>query len=106
MPQRDLGAGVFGANLTPDDATGLGRWSDGQVTRSILDGIDQDGLPLCGPDHVYGRRGMSGFEAASIALFLRTLPAVSRVDSLKVSQCRSREPVAPDLAGTDDAGTP
>jgi len=102
VPQRDLGAGVFGANLTPDDATGLGRWSDGQVTRSILDGIDQDGLPLCGPDHVYGRRGMSGFEAASIALFLRTLPAVSRA----VSQCQKREPVAPDLAATDDGGAP
>jgi hypothetical protein len=106
IPQHDLGANVFGSNLTPDDANGLGRWSDGQVVRSILDGVDQDGLPLCATNHAYGALGMTGLEARSIVAFLRSLPAVSH--HVPQSECPPLKPYQPDLATPpdDDGGAP
>ena len=33
-------------NLTPDTATGLGAWSDGEIARAIREGVSRDGRPL------------------------------------------------------------
>jgi hypothetical protein len=45
----DFGAGVhlFGPNLTPDPTTGIGNWSDDQISTAILSGIDNMGERLC-----------------------------------------------------------
>ena len=67
-------AGVYGRNLTPDPETGLGCWTDEQITRAILSGIDNEGRELCRMPK-FGSR-MDGGVAQEIVDFLRTLEAV------------------------------
>src|SRR4051812_26986981 len=46
---RDFPVGsmhVFTSNLTPDDTTGLGTWTQDQIVRAIRDGLDNMGKPL------------------------------------------------------------
>ncbi len=64
-------------NLTPDAATGLGRWSDGEILRALREGVDRDGRALFPmmPYRVY--RHLSDGDAAAIVAYLRTLEAVA-----------------------------
>lgn len=75
---------AYGLNLTPD-ATGVVEWSDDQLVRAILDGIDDEDELLCPQMPRYRTQGMSTTEAQSIVAYLRTLPAVSR--EIPESQC-------------------
>jgi len=72
----DFGTGVtlYGPNLTPDMTTGIGSWTDGQLTTAILDGIDNQGERLC-PEMSHFP-GMDTTELTSIIAFLRALPPV------------------------------
>lgn len=62
------------ANLTPDAATGLGQWSDGEILRAIREGVDRNGDALF-PIMPYGHyKDLSDEDAQSIVAYLRTLP--------------------------------
>jgi len=37
---------VKGSNITPDRETGIGAWSDGDIKRSITDGVHRQGRPI------------------------------------------------------------
>jgi hypothetical protein len=37
---------VYGGNITPDEETGIGSWTDEEVKRAILSGIGRDGRRL------------------------------------------------------------
>jgi mono/diheme cytochrome c family protein len=37
---------IFSLNITPDQETGIGTWSDDQIKRAITEGIDKDGKQL------------------------------------------------------------
>ena len=37
---------VFAANLTSDRDTGIGAWSDAEISRAIRSGVNRDGRPL------------------------------------------------------------
>jgi len=37
---------VYGGNITPDEETGIGSWTDEEVNRAILTGIGRDGRRL------------------------------------------------------------
>ncbi|HZM22592.1 MAG TPA: hypothetical protein VFC02_12670 [Anaerolineales bacterium] len=37
---------VYGGNITPDDTTGIGTWTDEEVKRAILAGVGKDGRRL------------------------------------------------------------
>ena len=87
---------VFPPNLTPDPATGLGCWSDQEIRRAILVGIDDQNVPLCIMPR-FSTRGLDGGGADEIIAFLRSLPAV--VNDVPGSVC----PVLPE-AGAFDAG--
>jgi hypothetical protein len=41
------GVTLYGPNLTPDMTTGIGSWTDEQITNAILNGIDNQGERLC-----------------------------------------------------------
>lgn len=65
---------LYPPNLTPDDATGIGLWTDDQLATAIRTGIDRDSLQLCPQmDHA---ADMSDFEVYSIISYLRSLPPV------------------------------
>lgn len=68
--------GAYSANLTPDPATGLGCWTDEQITSAILVGRTPDGGSLCVMRRWSSQ--LSPDDAENVALFLRSLPAVSK----------------------------
>jgi len=75
----DLGpAGVlFTRNLTPDQETGLGAWTDEQVKLAVKTGVNHDGkilFPVM-PYHVYN--GMADADMDAVVAYLRSVNAVS-----------------------------
>ncbi len=76
MPFDDLPGRIVASNLTADEATGAGSWSDDQLARGIREGIGHDGRALF-PMMPYERyRSMSDEDLASVVTYIRTLPAV------------------------------
>ncbi|HEX8408850.1 MAG TPA: c-type cytochrome [Thermoanaerobaculia bacterium] len=66
--------GVLAAsNITPDNETGLGEWTDGEILRAIREGVDREGNALF-PIMPYGHfRHMSDDDAKAVVAYLRTL---------------------------------
>ncbi|HEX8451613.1 MAG TPA: c-type cytochrome [Longimicrobium sp.] len=64
------------SNLTPDSATGIGRWSEGDFVRTLRTGVDPAGARLHPfmPWREYRR--MSDDELAALYRYLRTLPPI------------------------------
>jgi len=70
--------GVFvGPNLTPDDATGLGKWSLAQIVTAITTGVRPDGRVLAPIMPWRGFANLTHEDAQAIALFLKSLPPIS-----------------------------
>jgi mono/diheme cytochrome c family protein len=63
-------------NLTPDNETGIGEWTDGEIIRAMREGISRDGkglFPIM-PYSVYRR--ISNEDAEAVVAYLRTLQPV------------------------------
>jgi mono/diheme cytochrome c family protein len=72
------GLGTFyGPNLTPDDATGLGTWSEAQIVAAITTGVRPDGRQLAPVMPWMGYSHLTEADAQAIAAYLKSLPAVS-----------------------------
>ena len=73
------GQTLIAPNITPDQQTGIGSWSDDQIIRVIRTGITKDGrtinnaMPYKVAYHV-----LNDQDAHDLVLFLRTLTPVSR----------------------------
>jgi mono/diheme cytochrome c family protein len=76
---------AFSSNLTPDVETGLGDWSDDEITRAMREGYQRDDHPMCEPMPTFTT--MSDKEVADIIAYLRSLPAV--VKKIPESTCPS-----------------
>jgi len=74
-PGDDARGMVHSRNLTADDKTGLGGWSDEQIKRAFQQGVDDQGKTLhwMMPYWLFNR--MSADDADAIVAFLRTVPA-------------------------------
>jgi mono/diheme cytochrome c family protein len=74
MPQ----AGVFfPPNLTPDNETGLGKWSDADIAKAIRTGVRPDGRQLI-PIMPYGWYSkLTEEDALAMAAYLKSLPPLS-----------------------------
>lgn len=66
-----------GPNLTPDDETGLGKWSEEQIVTALQTGVRPDGRVLAEimPWHAFAK--LTKEDAASIAAFLKSLKPVN-----------------------------
>jgi len=67
----------FSANLTSDDSTGLGAWTDEEIRRAITTGTSRDGrrsLPFVMP--YTGYANLSPEDLDDLVAFLRSLPPV------------------------------
>jgi mono/diheme cytochrome c family protein len=72
------GHGVFvGPNLTPDQATGLGKWTPQQIVNAITRGERPDGRVLAPVMPWAGYANLTQQDALAIAIYLKSLPAVS-----------------------------
>jgi mono/diheme cytochrome c family protein len=67
---------VIAPNITPDEATGIGEWSDEEIVRAIKDGIGKNGRLLNPemPSRYFNSLGDD--EIHSIVLYLRSIPPV------------------------------
>ncbi|HEY1782811.1 MAG TPA: cytochrome c [Roseiarcus sp.] len=84
------GAGVFvGENLTPDEETGLGKWTDGQIIAAIRAGKTPEGRDLSPVMPYAAFSHLADADAEAIAAFLKSLPPVSN----KVRNFGPKEPV-------------
>jgi mono/diheme cytochrome c family protein len=71
------GLGVFyGPNLTPDDETGLGKWTKEQIATAITAGVRPDGRILAPPMPVPSFKHLTHADALAIAAYLKTLPPI------------------------------
>lgn len=76
-PMRDRYPGVvFAPNLTPDPATGLGKWSDEQVAAAIRAGTRQHGSGRLTVMSWPLYRQMSDADVTAIVAYLRAIPPV------------------------------
>ena len=72
------GLGIFyGLNLTPDDATGLGRWSAAEIVAALQTGQRPDGRELAPVMRWRNFAAMTPEDAAAVAAYLKSLPPVS-----------------------------
>ena len=71
------GAGIYlGPNLTPDKESGLGDWTDEQITAAIRTGKRPDGRMLSEVMPYPSLAHLTDPDATAIVAFLRSLPPV------------------------------
>jgi mono/diheme cytochrome c family protein len=72
------GMGYFyGPNLTPDEATGIGAWSEDQIVTALRTGARPDGRMLSPIMPWMGLSNLTDEDAYAIAAYLKSLPAVA-----------------------------
>lgn len=76
---RTIGPGFgiyYSRNITPDTATGIGLWTDGEIMQAIREGVRRDRhtlFPIMPTDWL---KDLSDQDALAIVAYLRSLPAV------------------------------
>ena len=71
------GLGIFyGPNLTPDDETGIGKWTKEQIATAITTGKRPDGRILAPPMPVESFKHLTHKDALAIAAYLKSLPPI------------------------------
>jgi mono/diheme cytochrome c family protein len=71
---------VFSTNITPDQKTGIGAWTDEQIITAIRSGRRPNGDRLL-PVHPYPVfNGMAAEDLKALVAFLRSVPPVSRAN--------------------------
>jgi mono/diheme cytochrome c family protein len=74
---RDWRIGVARAsNLTPDNETGLGTWSEGEIVRALRNGQSKNGRLLAPVMPYEWLHEMSDDDAFAVARYLKSLPTV------------------------------
>lgn len=76
---------AYPQNLTPDEATGIGSWTQAQIISAILSGVDDEGRMLCAVMPRFAALGMKQAEAEDVAAYLKSLPPV--VHEIPESSC-------------------
>ena len=87
------GLGVFhGPNLTPDQDTGLGKWSTEEIVTAITKGQRPDGRILAPimPWHAYA--SLTREDARAMAAFLKSLPRSRTRFRVPLARARRRPP--------------
>lgn len=77
---REAGKFEVAPNITPDEATGIGTWTDQQIAALVKTGTRPDGTKVGGLMAFMISGGFDQFtdgDGAAIAAYLKTVPAVS-----------------------------
>lgn len=67
---------VHTPNITPDPATGIGRWTDAQIVAAIREGKRPNGTIIGPPMPIELYRNLSDEDVLAIVAYLRSVPAV------------------------------
>jgi len=65
---------IYGSNVTPDPETGIGAWSDGELVRSLREGIDNEGHLIFPAMEAEMWRGLSDEDTLALVAYMRSLP--------------------------------
>jgi hypothetical protein len=76
VPDDDAMGGISAPNLTP---FALGSWSDADLERAFLDGVDPAGNPLFPLMPYYAFHNMTDADGTAIVTYLRAVPSVANV---------------------------
>lgn len=76
---QDLPGTVNPSNISPDNETGAGTWTDDQLARAIREGIGHDGRALFSFMPYSNFRYLSDEDLASAIVYLRSIPPVHRI---------------------------
>jgi len=68
---------AYAANITPDVETGIGRWTDAQLTRAIREGLRPDGSLIGPPMPIEFYRHLSDADVAALVAYMRAQPPVA-----------------------------
>jgi mono/diheme cytochrome c family protein len=63
-------------NITPDESTGIGKWTDAQIGKAIRDGIRPDGSVIGPPMPISFYRNISDSDLAAVIAYLRAQPPI------------------------------
>jgi hypothetical protein len=88
-PDDDARGLLHSRNLTPDEETGLGKWTDVQIRRAFQQGVDDENKPLHWTMPYWIFRNMNSADAGAIVAYLRSIPKV-------VHRVPERQPTAID----------
>jgi len=69
-------ASVRTPNITPDPETGIGKWTDEQIKRAIVDGIGADGGKLAPPMPYAYLKKMTDEDLDAVVAYLRSIPPI------------------------------
>ena len=69
---------LVSSNITPDQATGAGRWTDDMLARAIREGVGNDGRTLFPLMPYVNYHKMSDEDLASVISYIRSLPPVRK----------------------------
>lgn len=75
---RVFHAKVWIPNITSDEETGIGTWTDDQIARAIRDGIRADGTLMSPWMPWTGYQNMSDEDVKAIVVYLRSVPTVKQ----------------------------
>ena len=67
---------AYASNITPDNATGIGKWTDAQLRKAIREGVRPDGSVIGPPMPIEFYRHLSDRDLSAIVAYLRAQPAV------------------------------
>lgn len=68
---------AFASNITPDSATGVGRWTEAQLAKAIREGVRPDGSLIGPPMPIEFYRHISDADLAAIVAYLRAQKPVT-----------------------------
>jgi hypothetical protein len=67
---------TYPRNLTPDNETGIGTWTEDQIVAAFQTGIRPDKTPIMPPMPWPGYANMSDDDAHALAAYLKSLPPI------------------------------
>ncbi|MBL8384732.1 MAG: c-type cytochrome [Burkholderiales bacterium] len=82
---------AYASNITPDKATGIGRWTDAQIIAAIREGRRPDGSIIGPPMPIGLYRDLSDSDVRAIVAYLRTVKPVRN----QVQKSAYRMPLPP-----------
>lgn len=66
-------------NITPDDETGLGSWTDGEIIRAVREGVNKDGAGLFPIMPYFIYRNVADDDIHAVVAYLRSMEPVKSV---------------------------
>lgn len=76
---EEPGVKAYASNITMDDETGIGTWSDAEIIRGIRDGIRPDGTLIGPPMPSPFYRNISDNDMRAIVAYMRNVDPVSNI---------------------------